>query len=329
MKTKDKSRRTPAINTKDQELPVVQQSKSAATQGQETAPTGEALEQPNNIQLVNLDWIALDADTQSRPLNDEVVAEYCELWKNNAKFPPVIIYNDGKQYLLTDGFHRFHGAKLAGIKEIPANMHFGTRLKALAHALAANAKHGLRRTIEDKRYAVDKALVEFAKQSDRAIAEMCAVSHTLVSDRRNRCQESTGNFASSNTRRQCKDGKMRNVPVRAVRPMVETEGRDNSSEPPQPGRLKTEPGLGPGIVEGIKRNRSRTEASITAVGGVQTGFAVDQPDNEQKPNADSFNFNEYWHRIEQNLLAELKQIPTAHKAAFAEELRKFADRNCV
>ena len=50
------------------------------------------------------------------------------------------------------------------------------------YSLGANQSNGLRRTNADKRHAVELALKEFPKLSDRAIAEMCGVSQPFVSE---------------------------------------------------------------------------------------------------------------------------------------------------
>jgi hypothetical protein len=79
-------------------------------------------------------------------------------------------------------------------------------------SVGANAKHGLKRSPEDKRRAVQKLLAdeEWVARSDRWIAEVCKVSHTFVADLR---RETTGNVASS-TPRAGADGKVRRVPER-------------------------------------------------------------------------------------------------------------------
>ena len=59
----------------------------------------------------------------------------------------------------------------------------GTFRDALALALRANAAHGRRRTNEDKRKAVEKALLRpgWNQKSDREVAGLCTVHHQMVS----------------------------------------------------------------------------------------------------------------------------------------------------
>jgi hypothetical protein len=70
---------------------------------------------------------------------------------------------------------------------------------AVLHSVGANATHGLRRTNEDKRRAVETLLNDekWYLWSDRQIARQCQVSHSLVSKIR---QELTGRNPSQSVR---------------------------------------------------------------------------------------------------------------------------------
>lgn len=58
--------------------------------------------------MLDLDLIRIDGGTQSRvELNQETVAEYCEAYKAGANMPPVIVFYDGTDRWLADGFHRY------------------------------------------------------------------------------------------------------------------------------------------------------------------------------------------------------------------------------
>lgn len=128
--------------------------------------------------------IRLDGETQPRKyVNEEVVGDYAELLLEDATFPPVTVFNDGANYWLADGFHRFHANKKAGFLDIEANVIDGTRREAILFSVGANAVHGLRRTNEDKRKAVETLLndIEWSEWSDREIARQCNVSDMTVS----------------------------------------------------------------------------------------------------------------------------------------------------
>ena len=91
-------------------------------------------------------------------------------------------FDDCHQLWLAGGFHRLDAAKLAGLTEIEVDVDEGGRDDAILYAVGDNATHGVRRTAEDKRRAVGILLArpEWAKWSDREIAERCRVSHKLV-----------------------------------------------------------------------------------------------------------------------------------------------------
>ena len=61
------------------------------------------------MKTINIKTIRIDGGTQSRvEINNEIVAEYAALIKAGAEFPPVIVFYDGVDTWLADGFHRFH-----------------------------------------------------------------------------------------------------------------------------------------------------------------------------------------------------------------------------
>jgi hypothetical protein len=86
------------------------------------------------------------------------------------------------------------------MRDIAATILKGSRLDALKHALGANRTNGLHRSNEDKRHCVGMALKEFAKESDRRIAEWCGVSNTFVSSLRSSQLSTVDNSVSSDLR---------------------------------------------------------------------------------------------------------------------------------
>jgi ParB-like chromosome segregation protein Spo0J len=181
-------------------------------------------------QNLSISKIRTDGGTQTREgLNQDVIDEYAEAWKGGAEFPDVVVFHDKKErsYWLADGFHRYHGARQAKLKEISVELREGTQRDALLYALQANRCHGLRRTNADKRKAVAKMLAdgEWVKWSDRRIAEHVGVSHVLVATVR---AESGGNaFQLTRTGR---DGKSYEAP--AKREPLRTV-RDPDAEAPE------------------------------------------------------------------------------------------------
>jgi len=127
--------------------------------------------------------INIDGGTQPRvSLNESVVAEYAEAIRAGISLPPVDVYRDGSTYWLADGFHRFHAHRHADQGMIDCTVHVGTCRDAVLFSVGANANHGLRRSNEDKRRAVETLLQddEWVQWSDREIAKACGVSAPFV-----------------------------------------------------------------------------------------------------------------------------------------------------
>ena len=114
--------------------------------------------------------------------------------EENQPFPPPVVYFDGTDYWLADGFHRVRAAIQIRHKRIGAEIRHGTQRDAVLHSVGANAEHGMRRSNEDKRRAVLTLLndEEWGQWSDRKIAKACSVSHEYVSQiRESICQRLT------------------------------------------------------------------------------------------------------------------------------------------
>lgn len=137
------------------------------------------------MKKLKLDQITIDAGTQTRvTLNEDTIVEYAEDMTEGVRFPDVVVFANGTDYVLADGFHRYMAAQRCGWKEIDADIRNGNRIDAIKYSLGANTVHGLRRTNADKRRCVEIALREFGKLSDRAIAQMCGISHEFVRQER-------------------------------------------------------------------------------------------------------------------------------------------------
>jgi len=138
--------------------------------------------------------IKLDENIQPRvEINTQTIAEYAEDLANGAEFPPVIVFFDGADYWLADGYHRIGAFISAQRKTIAVDVHQGTRRNAMLYAVGANTSHGLRRTNEDKRRAVHAMLadVEWRCWPNTEIARQCAVGEHIVRELRKQYQESS------------------------------------------------------------------------------------------------------------------------------------------
>jgi len=149
--------------------------------------------------ILKISQITADDSTQTRvSTNESTVNEYRLDMLEGAIFPPVVVFYDGVNYWLADGFHRTRAATQIGKKEIEATVHKGGKREAILYGLTANSAHGLRRSNADKRRAVMRLLEdkEWSKWSDREIARRCRVSHPFVIEIRNSL---TGNITSERT----------------------------------------------------------------------------------------------------------------------------------
>ncbi len=138
----------------------------------------------NETKTLPLDQIHIDGGTQPRvAIDEQIVAEYAELYGSGIDMPPVAVFFDGLVYWLADGFHRYHASKRAGRDKILAEVHDGLLRDAILYSVGANTAHGLRRTNADKRKAVLTLLEddEWSVWSDREIARRCGVINSTVS----------------------------------------------------------------------------------------------------------------------------------------------------
>ncbi len=165
-----------------------------------------------NINYLKVDLIRIDGGTQSRAhLNQNVINEYADLFNNsNDILPPIKVFFDGQDYWNADGFHRLAAAKQANLETISAIIEQGTRRDAILFSVGANAEHGLRRTDDDKRRAVNTLLTddEWLNWSDNQIAKKCKVSQPFVSKLRKELNHvSTVNVDSKEKRTYDRNGK--------------------------------------------------------------------------------------------------------------------------
>ncbi len=132
---------------------------------------------------IPLAQIEIGAGTQARTRIDNALAEeYAEAMQDGAFFPPVIVFSDGKNSYLADGFHRVEAARRCGFLDIDAIEEQGTARDALWYALGANKAHGLRMSRADVRRAIGLALQEFPERSSRDIARQIGCGDQLVGD---------------------------------------------------------------------------------------------------------------------------------------------------
>lgn len=137
--------------------------------------------------------IRVDGGTQPRAVLDfDAIEDYTEAMGAGVKFPPVIVFYDGDNYWLADGFHRLKAAYAAGFDTVPCDVHQGTLEEAQWYSFSANRNNGLRRTTQDKQRAVKAALLHGRGTvlSDRQIARHVGVDQKTVTNWRRQLQAS-------------------------------------------------------------------------------------------------------------------------------------------
>lgn len=201
-------------------------------------------------QLLKIADISTTAGTQIRARIDaDTVDQYAEAMRESGnKFPPVVVFHDGSQFVLADGFHRVMAASRNDFKDIEADVRKGTRADALKFALSANSIHGLRRTNADKRRSVEMALAEWPKLSDREIARICAVGYSLVGEVRKDQLPESDSCEPQHATRIGADGKERRMPRAESQPAPSNLATDPPAPvpaAPEPESTAPEPDLNP------------------------------------------------------------------------------------
>lgn len=133
--------------------------------------------------MLSVASMTLDHRCQPRATMDpELIQEYADAMTLGVVFPPLMVFRNGSNYWLADGFHRIAAAQQASIPHMNCEVQEGGVRDAILYAVGANAAHGKRRTNLDKRRAVETLLSdqEWSKKSDHEIARICAVSQPFV-----------------------------------------------------------------------------------------------------------------------------------------------------
>jgi hypothetical protein len=122
-----------------------------------------------------------DAGIQVRTrIHEETVSDYAEAMKAGAQFPQIVVFHDGSDCFVGDGFQRIPTAARIGRKETAAEIRKGTAIDAPWFALGTNKRNGLRMTADDRKYAILPALKIWPDRNQNAIAEQIGTSRSCV-----------------------------------------------------------------------------------------------------------------------------------------------------
>lgn len=145
------------------------------------------------MEELQLSKIVAEGTTQARQYDEGLAQRYAEAMKDGAVFPPVVVFANGTNYYLADGFHRLAAAKANKLAAIRAEIRQpmdgeSAQRSAILYAVGANDEHGQNRTNADKRHAVEMLLRDpvWSTWTDREIARQCRVSNNFVSTQRTR-----------------------------------------------------------------------------------------------------------------------------------------------
>jgi ParB-like chromosome segregation protein Spo0J len=189
------------------------------------------------VKPLQLRDIRLDQRAQPRAKIDEHgVDEYAHDIEEGAKLPPIMVFYDGTQYWLADGFHRYHAHQKISAVTIRAEVREGTLKDAILYSVSANTTHGLRRSNEDKRRAVRTMLEdeEWKRFSDAEVAARCHVSRPLVATVRKELETEQSHPAELQDRRMARRrGKVYPMDLARIRrksaEKATRDGRDTST----------------------------------------------------------------------------------------------------
>ena len=147
------------------------------------------------IARIQLSRIRRDGGTQNRAVMDgEAIRDYAHAARAGAKFPPVRVFFDGKDYWLSDGFHRTEAHERAGLAEIDADVISGTLRDAIYDSFSANKTNGVRRTGADIVRALWTIFAddEWKRMSQRKIAELVGCKKSWVHEQLEKYRRATG-----------------------------------------------------------------------------------------------------------------------------------------
>lgn len=132
---------------------------------------------------LKLSDIRIDGGTQPRKeLDQEMVKDYAEKMRDQVVFPPIVVFHDGSDHWLVDGFHRYFAQKSNGLVSVQVDIHNGTLRDGKLYSFGANGKHGKPPSQEDKRNSITEMLTdkEWGKWSNVQIAKIVHVASSTV-----------------------------------------------------------------------------------------------------------------------------------------------------
>jgi hypothetical protein len=185
------------------------------------------------VKKLKLSDIRIDCGTQPRiKLDLDLVKDYAEKMRDGVVFPPVDVFFDGSEYMLSAGFNRYHATKSNGHTEIECNIINGTLRDAQLHAWKSNNKHGKPLTAEEVRAIIRKMLEdeEYGAWSNNKIAKDLHVSSMTVGRVRIAMQEEKKEAKPKKRKYQDKDGNEKTMDTSNVGKKPKDEPKEETNE---------------------------------------------------------------------------------------------------
>lgn len=165
---------------------------------------------------ISIHDIRRDGGTQPRAeLDENHIEDLVFALSQGAVFDAILLYFDGVNYWLTDGFHRLAATIRRSIDKIKAEVRQGTQQDAQWHSFTVNQHQSLKRSNADKQRAIIGALKHAYGhlKSNKEIARHCGVSEISIKNWRQKLEESN-EIEKSNVREVVRSGV--SYPLRAA-----------------------------------------------------------------------------------------------------------------
>ena len=104
-------------------------------------------------------------------------AHVASLGEVSERWPPLLVCRDGE---VLDGHHRLAAARRIGQRMVAVLFFDGSTNDGFVEAVRLNVEHGLPLTLDERRTAAQRILLDHAEYSDRRIAEVCGLSPRTV-----------------------------------------------------------------------------------------------------------------------------------------------------
>lgn len=187
-------------------------------------------------------------------LDGEDAEHVRRLAESGAVLPPIVVHLPSRKVI--DGMHRLRAAMLRGETDIQVRFFQGSESDVFLLAVAANIRHGLPLSQNDRMAAAGKIFISHPEWSDRMIADVVGLSGKRVADLRRSIADRTLQPAM----RIGRDGR--------ARPVDGSTGRERAAEllAAEPGaslrQIAREAGISPATAADVRDRISRGEDPV-------------------------------------------------------------------